>query len=52
MENQNLNILDEINTGATMGMNAVSYILDKNSDTELVRNSDENANRRYNFKTI
>jgi len=35
MENQNLNILDEINKGATMGMNAVSYISDKNSDPEF-----------------
>ena len=32
MENQNLNILDEINKGATMGMDAISYISLKVSD--------------------
>ncbi len=32
MENQNLNILDEVNKGATMGMNAISYVNDKASD--------------------
>lgn len=32
MDNQNLNILDEINKGATMGMNAISYVSDKVSD--------------------
>ena len=26
MENQNLNILDEVNKGATMGMDAISYL--------------------------
>ena len=32
MENQNLNILDEVNKGATMGMNAISYVADKVKD--------------------
>jgi len=32
MENQNLNILDEVNKGATMGMNAISYVSDKVKD--------------------
>ena len=32
MENQNLNILDEINKGATMGMNAISFVSDKVQD--------------------
>lgn len=32
MENQNLNILDEVNKGATMGMDAISIINDKVSD--------------------
>ena len=41
MENQNLNILDEINKGATMGMNAVSYISDKNSDPKFGRVLDD-----------
>ena len=29
MENQNLNILDEVNKGSTMGMNAISYVSEK-----------------------
>lgn len=29
MDNQNLNILDEVNKGATMGMNAISFVSDK-----------------------
>ena len=34
MENQNLNILDEVNKGATMGMDAINYVSDKvNDDT-------------------
>ena len=32
MENQNLNILDEVNKGATMGMDAISYVADKVSN--------------------
>lgn len=32
MENQNLNILDEVNKGATMGMDAISYVTDKAKD--------------------
>ena len=35
MENQNLNILDEINKGATMGMNAISFVSDKLQDDDL-----------------
>ena len=35
MENQNLNILDEINKGATMGMNAISFVSDKLQDEDL-----------------
>lgn len=33
MENQNLNILDEVNKGATMGMDAISIINEKVTDT-------------------
>lgn len=29
MENKNLNILDEVNKGATMGMDATSYVSKK-----------------------
>lgn len=35
MKNQNLNILDEVNKGATMGMNAISYVADKASDSNF-----------------
>ena len=35
MENQNLNILDEVNKGATMGMDAISYVSEKVSDTQF-----------------
>ena len=33
--NQNLNILDEVNKGATMGINAISYIFPKVQDSDL-----------------
>ena len=32
MENNNLNILDEVNKGATMGMDAITYVSDKVGD--------------------
>ena len=32
MKNENLNILDEVNKGATMGMDAISYISEKVKD--------------------
>ena len=32
MKNENLNILDEVNKGATMGMDAISYISEKVED--------------------
>lgn len=35
MENQNLNILDEINKGATMGMDAISYVSEKVLDNQF-----------------
>lgn len=35
MDNQNLNILDEINKGATMGMDAISFISQKVNDTKF-----------------
>lgn len=35
MENQNLNILDEVNKGVTMGMNAISYVNDKASNYDF-----------------
>lgn len=35
MENQNLNILDEVNKGATMGMDAISYVAEKAKDNDF-----------------
>lgn len=32
MQNENLNILDEVNKGATMGMNAIHYVSEKVGD--------------------
>ena len=34
-ENQNLNILDEVNKGATMGMDAINYVSEKASDSDF-----------------
>ena len=47
MDNQNLNILDEVNKGATMGMNAISYVSDKVSDDNFkqVLNTEYNKYR-------
>ena len=35
MENKNLNILDEVSKGATMGMDAISYVSEKVTDPEF-----------------
>ena len=35
MQNQNLNILDEVNKGATMGMDAINYVSEKASDNKF-----------------
>lgn len=35
MDNQNLNVLDEINKGATMGMDAISFISQKVEDNRF-----------------
>lgn len=32
---ENLNVLDELNKGATMGMDAINFVLDKVEDEEL-----------------
>ena len=45
MENQNLNILDEVNKGATMGMNAISYVSDKVSDDNFKQVLDTEYNK-------
>ena len=45
MDNQNLNILDEVNKGATMGMNAISYVSDKVSDDNFKQVLDTEYNK-------
>ena len=45
MENQNLNILDEINKGATMGMDAIHFIYDKVSDNNFKKVLDGEYNK-------
>ena len=35
MKNENLNILDEVNKGATMGMDAISYVSAKVTDSDF-----------------
>ena len=45
MENQNLNILDEVNKGATMGMDAISYVSEKVSNDNDFKNV---LNTEYN----
>ena len=54
MENQNLNILDEVNKGATMGMDAISYVSEKVKDDNFKKvldveyNKYEDISRRVN----
>jgi len=45
MENQNLNILDEVNKGATMGMDAISYVSEKATDTNFKNVLDTEYNK-------
>lgn len=45
MENQNLNILDEVNKGATMGMNAISYVSEKVTDNNFKNVLDTEYNK-------
>lgn len=49
MENQNLNILDEINKGATMGMDAISYISEKVHDNNFKKVLDIEYNKYKNI---
>ncbi len=54
MDNQNLNILDEVNKGATMGMDAISYVSQKVKDDDFKKvldveyNKYEDISRRVN----
>lgn len=45
MENENLNILDEVNKGATMGMDAISYVSEKASDSDFKQVLDTEYNK-------
>ena len=45
MENQNLNILDEVNKGATMGMDAISFVSEKVSDYKFKEVLDTEYNK-------
>ena len=45
MENQNLNILDEVNKGATMGMDAIHYVYDKVTDSDFKNVLDTEYNK-------
>lgn len=45
MENQNLNILDEVNKGATMGMDAITFVSEKVEDAEFKKVLDAEYNK-------
>ncbi len=45
MENQNLNILDEVNKGATMGMDAISFVSEKVRDNDFRKVLDVEYNK-------
>lgn len=45
MENQNLNILDEVNKGSTMGMDAISYVSEKVVDDDFKEVLDTEYNK-------
>lgn len=49
MENQNLNILDEVNKGATMGMDAISFVSDKVVDSKFKGVLDTEYNKYKKF---
>ena len=51
MENQNLNILDEVNKGATMGMDAISYVSEKVRDNNFKKVLDTEYNKYKNIST-
>ncbi len=45
MENNNLNVLDEVNKGATMGMDAIDYVVSKVGDVEFKKVLDLEYNK-------
>ena len=52
MENQNLNILDEVNKGATMGMDAISYVSEKVKDNDFKEVLDVEYNKYQDISNI
>ncbi len=51
MENQNLNVLDEVNKGATMGMDAISYVSEKVKDNNFKQVLDTEYNKYRDIST-
>ena len=49
--NNNLNVLDEVNKGATMGMDAIKCISDKTSDSDLKHTLDIEYNKYEKIST-
>lgn len=49
MENNNLNVLDEVNKGSTMGMDAINYVLDKVEDMNFKKVLDTEYNKYRNI---
>lgn len=49
MDNQNLNILDEVNKGATMGMDAIMYVSEKVLDNKFRKVLDTEYNKYKNI---
>ena len=49
MDNQNLNVLDEVNKGATMGMDAINFVLDKVEDSSFRKVLDGEYNKYRNI---
>ncbi len=45
MDNNNLNVLDEVNKGATMGMDAIEFVSDKVKDDSLKNTLDIEYNK-------
>ena len=51
MKNDNLNILDEVNKGATMGMDAISYVSEKVKDGDFKQVLDVEYNKYKDVST-
>lgn len=49
MESNNLNVLDEVNKGSNMGMDAINYVLDKVEDMNFKKVLDVEYNKYRNI---